>query len=102
MHRKNCLVGISLLIGASLVPPASAHEYLCRNGGMTRTIAVQHEIEGQEVPCVVRYDKPAEGKTEFPWNARTEPGYCAAKADYLATRLGSFGWQCERTDENPE
>lgn len=99
MKFRTLLAGITFLLGTTLLQPAFAHEYVCKNSGMTRTIAVQHEVEGQEVPCVVRYDKPDEGKTEFPWNARTEQGYCASKADYLATRLGTFGWICQRTDD---
>lgn len=90
-----------ILIAASLLAfsfSAAAHEFTCTHGGMERTISVQHEVAGQEVPCVVRYDKPSEGKTEFPYSARHESGYCAEKAEYLATRLGTLGWSCERVD----
>lgn len=77
---------------------AVAHEYVCRHGTMERMISVQHEVPGQEVPCAVKYDKPMEGGTSFPWSAEHTAGYCEEKADYLATRLGNLGWSCERID----
>lgn len=94
MNRLFPLLCLSLVIAS----PAAAQEYLCKNGAAERLISVQHEVDGQELPCVVRYEKKDEGATEFPWNARNQSGYCAEKAEYLATRLGRFGWTCERTD----
>lgn len=78
---------------------AQAHEYLCTNAAAERKISVQHEVPGQALPCVVRYDKTDEGITEYPWTATHTEGYCEEKADYLATRLETFGWSCDRTDD---
>ena len=89
---------LALMASLGWTSGAAAHEYVCQQGSVKRMISVQHEVPGQEVPCIVKYDKPAEGKTEFPWRADHSAGYCEEKADYLANRLEGFGWSCERTD----
>ncbi|MCB1693670.1 MAG: hypothetical protein KDI19_12960 [Pseudomonadales bacterium] len=86
----------------ALALPASAHDFVCRNGSAERMISVEHEIEGQDLPCVVKYDKKDTGDVLFPWNAANTPGFCEEKAEYLADRLGKFGWTCERTDAEPQ
>jgi hypothetical protein len=92
---------ITLIVAMLVVLPASAHEIVCMNGQLQRNISVLHEIEGQEVPCAVKYEKPSEGgTTEFPWRADNQEGYCEEKADYLAARLASFGWECLKAEES--
>ena len=79
---------------------ASAHQYSCHNGGSTRLIAVEHE-PNQPLPCSVRYEKPDEDNSvSFPWHANTTLGYCEEKADHLAEKLRSYGWQCERKENH--
>lgn len=95
--------GITLIAMLVFGLPASAHEITCMNGQLQRNISVLHEVEGQEVPCVVKYEKPSEGGiTEFPWRADHQEGYCEEKADYLAERLASFGWECLKAEESEE
>ncbi len=93
------MVKLLIMIVALTVSPALfAHDYTCTNAGLERRISVIH-AEGQELPCQVKYEKPDEGDTQYPWQAENTAGYCEAKADYLAQRLSSFGWDCT---ENPE
>jgi hypothetical protein len=84
-----------LLLSALIFSQISfAHDYTCTQGSAKRHISVEHE-EGQELPCQVKYHKPDQASVEYPWNADSTPGYCEEKAEYLASRLESFGWQCE-------
>jgi hypothetical protein len=84
-------------IAATLIMnTASAHQYTCQQGAVTRVITVEHE-PNQPLPCSVRYEKPDEGNTvTFPWHANTTSGFCEEKADYLAEKLSSNGWLCEK------
>ncbi len=79
--------------------PALATDWVCNNGGDERVIGVQYEIPGQQVPCLVVYEKRTEGGTDYPWNAKGQVGFCEEKADYLKDRLEGFGWQCAASEE---
>ena len=92
---------VLLLSGLILSQVSFAHDYTCSVGPAKRHISVEHE-EGQELPCQVKYDKPDQATVEYPWNAESTPGYCEEKAEYLANRLESFGWQCMVVEENEE
>jgi len=91
-----------LLLSALIFSQVSfAQDYTCTQGSAVRHISVEHE-EGQELPCQVKYDKPDQATVEYPWNADSTPGYCEEKAEYLASRLESFGWQCMVVEANAE
>lgn len=68
---------------------SDAADYLCTKNGVTRQIAV---VRDSGYACRVKYTRSS-GIT-YPWNARSEAGYCGPKAASLAERLGSFGWAC--------
>jgi hypothetical protein len=89
---------ILLISGLIFSQISFAHDYTCTQGSAKRYISVAHE-EGQELPCQVKYDKPDQASVEYPWNADSTPGYCEEKAEYLANRLESFGWQCAANEE---
>ena len=83
-------------VTALAMSTASAHQYTCQQGSITRIIAVEHEPD-QPLPCSVRYEKPDEGNAvSFPWHAKTTAGFCEEKADYLAEKLSLSGWACEK------
>lgn len=91
---------ISILIAgvtaALAMNTASADQYTCHQGSITRVIAVEHE-PNQPLPCSVRYEKPDEGNAvSFPWHANNTAGFCEEKADYLAEKLSLSGWACEK------
>jgi hypothetical protein len=86
-----------LVTGLILSQLSLAHDYTCTHGSASRHISVEHE-QGQELPCQVKYDKPDQASVEYPWRAQSTPGYCEEKAEYLASRLESFGWQCTEVD----
>jgi hypothetical protein len=92
---------VLLLSGLIFSQVSFADDYTCTQGSAKRHISVEHE-EGQELPCQVKYDKPDQATVEYPWNADSTPGYCEEKAEYLASRLESFGWQCMVVEANEE
>ena len=96
MHRT-----ISVLIISAFIPAALANEFVCRSSSGTRVISVEYEHKGWQVPCKVKYEKPAESQTEYPWSAKAAPGYCEDRAKFLAAKLENWGWTCEeQTLEN--
>lgn len=99
VRRATKLTSLALVCFAATltISSASAHQYTCQSGPTTRLIAVEHE-PNQPLPCSVRYEKPDEDNSvTFPWHANTTRGFCEDKADQLAEKLTSYGWQCERT-----
>ena len=89
MHRT-----LSVIILAAFSPSVLANEFVCRSNSETRVISVEYEHEGWQVPCKVKYDKPSESLTEYPWSATAEPGYCEDRAKFLAAKLENWGWTC--------
>ncbi len=86
-------------IAMTILPLAvSAQEgasYRCVNGDQIRRVEVAHPT-GAPAPCEVRYykDTEAPGRSETPWRADNEAGYCADRAAELVSRLQGFGWSC--------
>ncbi|OUU04281.1 MAG: hypothetical protein CBB92_00390 [Flammeovirgaceae bacterium TMED32] len=66
----------------------------CSAGTIDRTISVEYDNTDRPLPCRVRYHKPTEGKTEYPWRAANSVGYCEQKADGLVEQLRGYGWRC--------
>ena len=77
-------------------PVVLANEFTCRANNEARTISVEYEHKGWQVPCKVKYEKPAEGLIEYPWSAQVSPGYCEDRAAFLAGKLENWGWACEK------
>ena len=99
IHRSICMLIVFLASPAIL-----ASEYTCRANNEIRTISVEYEHKGWQVPCRVKYEKPAENLTEYPWSAQTSAGYCEGRAAFLAGKLENWGWTCEEQpseNENP-
>jgi hypothetical protein len=80
------------LIGAG---SALGLEYQCSRGSNARSIAVDYQQAGQQVPCEVVYHKPPQSPRVL-WSANADVGFCESKADELARTLESSGWQCEQ------
>ncbi len=91
------LYGLLLAMNAA---SSYAHEYQCRGGGVERIISVEYESTSSGVPCAVRYDKPDEGGTSYPWRAQNTAGYCEEKAALLATQLEGYGFDCTRVESD--
>lgn len=86
---------LSALLGAGT---ALGFEYQCARGSTTRSIAVDYQQAGQQVPCEVVYQKPPQDPRVL-WSAGSEIGFCESKADELAQTLRSSGWNCERVQD---
>ena len=78
---------------------ASYGDTTCKQGDITRTVAVVYSEPGQAVPCEVIYNKPTEGGQQVLWRAFNEAGYCEARAEAFVEKLGSMGFACETTDD---
>ena len=77
----------------------TADEYVCRHNNLVRTVSVEYEFKGWDVPCKVKYEKNDEGGVEYPWSAQATPGFCESKAEFLADKLVGFGWDCRKQPE---
>jgi hypothetical protein len=86
---------LSVLIFAAISPMILANDFVCRSNSDTRVISVEYEQKGWQVPCKVKYEKPAESVTDYPWSARFSLGYCEDRAKFLAGKLENWGWSCE-------
>ncbi|MBT4162639.1 MAG: hypothetical protein HOC70_16345 [Gammaproteobacteria bacterium] len=94
---------IRLLLSALFILSASttvADEFTCRANNEVRTVSVDYEHKGWEVPCRVKYEKPSEGTVSYPWSAEATAGYCESKAEFLVGKLQNWGWVC--TQEEPD
>ncbi len=85
---------VTLLLLTTCATLASATEFECRANGEVRIISVEYEHKGWAVPCRVRYEKPAQNVTEYPWRADATPGFCEDRTEFLANKLETLGWQC--------
>lgn len=97
MRRTICMLIVFL---AS--PAVVANEFTCRDNNEIRIISVEYEHKGWQVPCKVKYEKPAQGLTEYPWSAQASPGYCEDRAAFLAGKLENWGWACEESSAGSE
>ena len=73
---------------------AAATRFECAAGDLTRTISVERQHQGWDVPCKVKYDKPFEGGASYPWKSENTKGYCHEKSEFLAEKLKKLGWEC--------
>lgn len=76
----------------------AADEYVCNNGEAKRVISVTYESDETRVPCEVQYDK-GEGVQTL-WSAKSELGYCETKASELVEKQESWGWSCEKANQD--
>jgi hypothetical protein len=90
MRSSTCMLTVLL---AS--PGGLASEFTCRANNEIRIISIEYEHSGWQVPCRVKYEKPAENLIEYPWNAQASAGYCEDRAKFLAAKLENWGWTCE-------
>jgi hypothetical protein len=78
----------------SICGEAEATRFECTSGDLTRTISVESQHQGWDIPCKVKYDKPFEGGVSYPWESENTKGYCHEKSDLLAEKLKKLGWEC--------
>ena len=90
------LIFLFLICSTSSI--AIANDFVCRSGNEQRLISVEYEHKGWQVPCRVKYEKPADGSVSYPWNAQASPGYCEDRAKFLVSKLENWGWDCTRKE----
>ncbi|XOV84840.1 MAG: hypothetical protein ACFHXK_06890 [bacterium] len=77
-----------------LTSNAALAETQCTNDGLLRSVSVIYPVQGQPLPCEVRYDKPAENQSMTLWRAENQAGFCEAQAQRFVARLQDLGWSC--------
>ena len=66
--------------------------FVCKNAGLVRHIKVEYPAPESGYACRVLYEK--EKRTEIPWNARKQRGYCEPHAVRLVKKHMEAGWNC--------
>ena len=94
MKRTQLIVLISAVLPA-LSFAQSPQNHACTFGDLERRVEIVTEA-GLDVPCEVHYYKDTEmpGERQVLWNAQTDAGYCASKAQEFVARLEGWGWDC--------
>jgi hypothetical protein len=98
VSRLALLLSLSPAFALTGAGSALGLEYQCTRGSTTRSIVVDYQQAGQQVPCEVVYHKPPQSP-RVPWRANSEVGFCESKADELAQTLESSGWNCEQVQQ---
>jgi len=71
--------------------------YQCTLNGLSRRILINHPNSPATLPCEVTYykDNEAPNTAKVLWKANNDAGYCEQQAQFMANRLGGWGWQCD-------
>ena len=98
-EKMNTYVKVSLKITIlSICSESVATRFECTAGNLTRTISVEPQHQGWDIPCKVKYDKPFEGGVSYPWESENTEGYCHEKSEFIADKLKRLGWECSSKD----
>jgi hypothetical protein len=81
-------------VAVLFVSSARSLEYQCVHELIIRSIAVEYQEPGQQVPCKVLYHKPPRIPSMV-WQAQTQVGFCEQRAKELARSLERSGWSCD-------
>lgn len=94
-YRTSVQSALAVQKGASAPMPESfvSRSYVCTNGVLGRTIAVEHPRSDSGYSCRVLYE--TEKGFSTPWSAKNDANYCDGRADALAAMLvQQNGWNC--------
>jgi hypothetical protein len=69
-------------------------EYQCAHELAIRSVAVEYQKPGQQVPCKVVYHKPPRTPSVL-WQAQAQVGFCEHRARELVEGLERSGWFCD-------
>lgn len=92
-----------LVLVAPLIAAADgAGKYQCTQGDIVRRVEIYTE-PGTTVPCEVHYfkDTEAPGEPQVLWSAKSDAGYCQAKAAEFVAKLEGWGWTCHSPEIQP-
>lgn len=82
------------VLAVSCAGTAYGLEYQCAQELAIRSVAVEYQEPGQQVPCKVVYHKPPRIPSMV-WQARTQAGFCEQRAKELVRTLERSGWSCD-------
>lgn len=99
MATARALLLLTSLPALALLGAGTAYglEYQCERGDANRSVAIEYQEPGQQVPCEVIYHKPPQDPSVL-WRANSEVGFCEAKAEELVETLESGGWACDEPE----
>lgn len=69
-------------------------EYQCAHELAIRSVTVEYQDPGQQVPCKVIYHKPPQTPSAL-WQAQAQVGFCEQRARELVGSLQRSGWSCD-------
>jgi hypothetical protein len=77
---------------------AHAVQYQCAHGLAVRSVTVEYQQRGQQVPCRVVYHKPPQPPNGL-WKAQVQVGFCESRAEELVQTLERSGWSCDEIQD---
>jgi hypothetical protein len=92
--------GMCPLLALTVFFAGKAHsvQYQCAHGLAVRSVAVEYQQRGRQVPCKVVYHKPPQAPNGL-WKAQVQVGFCESRAEELVQRLERSGWSCDEIQE---
>ncbi|MCK5001716.1 MAG: hypothetical protein KAJ92_00145 [Gammaproteobacteria bacterium] len=93
-----------IAIAAVVVAPtgALANTWSCTHDDLIRTVEIEYSDSG-ETACNVNYTKETEGvEMQTLWSAENQVAYCEEKAEGFVAKLGSWGWDCTKSETEAE
>lgn len=81
-----------IIAGLTFANFAYANHTVCKNGTQERHVEVVSSNATTGVPCEVKYTR--DGQSNVLWSAKSDAGFCKAKAESFADKLKSSGWNC--------
>jgi hypothetical protein len=85
------------LVASTALSPRMAYglEYQCAHELVIRSVAVEYQTPGHQLPCKVVYHKPPQTPSVL-WRAQAQVGFCEHKARELVGSLERSGWSCDQ------
>jgi hypothetical protein len=100
MMRSLLAFGLCPLLALTVFCASMVHsvQYQCAHGLAVRSVTVEYQQRGQQVPCGVVYHKPPQAPNAL-WKAQAQLGFCESRAKELVQTLERSGWSCDEIQE---
>jgi hypothetical protein len=100
MMRSLLAFGLCPLLAFTVFYAGTVHsvQYQCAHGLALRSVAVEYQQHGQQVPCKVVYHKPPHAPNGL-WRAQVQVGFCESRAVELVQTLERNGWSCDEIQD---
>jgi hypothetical protein len=78
---------------------AHSVQYQCAHRLVVRSVAVEYQQRGQQVPCKVVYHKPPQAPNGL-WKAQVQVGFCESRAESLFKGLNAAAGLATRSKKS--